>query len=159
MILCTGYISHGSCHSFSLEFMHVRKCTSLLTMAWQVRMAEALSKTDRGAGENPGGPSLSALTDGDVLRELCCRGLLSPVPEVGEASCSLLSSLGRLSAPPLWRRLRHQLLAWVTYIEVRLCAHILLYIISYTLKFLLGQVFTNVGNDIHVLWVFNFAVE
>lgn len=87
----------------------------------QVQMAEGLSKTDtdRDAGENPGGPPPPALMDGEVLRELCCRGLLSPVAEVHGASCSLLSSLGRLSGLPLWSRLRHRLLAWVTYIEVR----------------------------------------
>ena len=95
-------LSHGS------EAVQTRAYQS-----FQAHMVDGLVKE---AGCSPEA-CFTVIQDGDVMRELCCSGLISNVPEVLGASCALLSALSCLKDTPRWAQLRSQLLPRMAYIE------------------------------------------
>ena len=83
--------------------------------------------TDKLKGHDSEHTILPVILNSEILRELCCSGVLSDVDGVAAASCEILGFLLSMREEVFWPELRDSLLQWLPYIEVSTRSEVAVY--------------------------------
>lgn len=77
--------------------------------------------------ETEGGASIEAdnegsfILDSDLVREVCCYGVVSRGENIAAASCQVVCTILSLHTESIWPQVWQNLLQWIPFIEVCVC--------------------------------------